>query len=182
MPVERLDWCFAAASTSKPPGSENGEDPRPLALVEVAPDGEPFKYPVPVTSLASSQALAQFYRDRADAENAFEELNSHRGWGDSTTRDPARCRWWHGRWSTTGGLFARLTDPDRNAQATTSRRLLLHVVAGPQGVIAMKLSMVFALPFSMVVMPTGPLAICLIPKVFSPPKDTSGSSGNIQFL
>lgn len=37
-------------------------------------------------------ALAQLYRDRADAENNFDELKNQWGWGGFTTQDLARCR------------------------------------------------------------------------------------------
>jgi len=38
-------------------------------------------------------AIAQSYRDRADAENGFDELKNQWGWGGYTTRDIARCCW-----------------------------------------------------------------------------------------
>jgi hypothetical protein len=86
-----------------------------------------------VTSVdAEILTLAQLYRDRADAENAFDELKNHWGWGGFTTHDLARCRlmartvaliydWWT--------LFARLVDPSRHTEAITSRPLLLQAVA-----------------------------------------------------
>ncbi|MDF0664722.1 MAG: transposase [Nitrospira sp.] len=37
-------------------------------------------------------ALAQLYRDRADAERTFDELKHQWGWGGFTTQDLARCR------------------------------------------------------------------------------------------
>jgi hypothetical protein len=43
-------------------------------------------------------ALAQLYRDRADAENNFDELKNQWGWGGFTTQDLARCRSWRGWW------------------------------------------------------------------------------------
>ena len=114
-------------------GSEDGEGQRLLAFAEVASGGELFEYAVLVTSLSSELlTLAQLYRDRGDSENVFDELKNHWGWGGFTTRDLARCRlmaravalvydWW--------SLFARLIDPDRHAEAITSRPLLLHAVA-----------------------------------------------------
>jgi hypothetical protein len=36
--------------------------------------------------------IAQLYRDRGDAENAFDELKNQWGWGGFTTQDLARCR------------------------------------------------------------------------------------------
>jgi len=77
-------------------------------------------------------SVAQLYRDRADAENAFDELKNQWGWAGFTTRDLKRCQhmarlialiydWW--------SLFARLADPDHHREAITSRPLLLHGVA-----------------------------------------------------
>ena len=77
-------------------------------------------------------SLAQLYRDRADSENAFDELKNQWGWAGFTTRDLKRCQlmarlialvynWW--------SLFARLADPDHHREAITSRPLLLHGVA-----------------------------------------------------
>lgn len=76
--------------------------------------------------------LAQLYRDRADAENNFDELKKQWGWGGYTTQDLARCRlmarmvalvynWWN--------LFVRLAQPHKHFAAITSRPLLLHGVA-----------------------------------------------------
>ena len=72
------------------------------------------------------------YRDRADAENPFDELKNHWGWGGFTTHDLKRCRlmaritaliynWW--------SLFVRLADPTQHSEAITSRPLLLHAPA-----------------------------------------------------
>ena len=72
-------------------------------------------------------SVAQLYRDRADAENSFDELKNHWGWGGFTTQDLKRCRfmaritalvynWW--------SLFVRLADPDRHTEAITSRPLM----------------------------------------------------------
>jgi hypothetical protein len=37
-------------------------------------------------------SLGQLYRDRADAENAFDELKNPWGWGGFTTHDLHRCQ------------------------------------------------------------------------------------------
>ncbi len=74
----------------------------------------------------------ELYRDRADAENNFDELKNQWGWGGFTTRDLARCRlmarmvalvynWWN--------LFVRLAQPHKHFEAISSRPLLLHGVA-----------------------------------------------------
>ena len=92
-----------------------------------------YEYAVLVTSTSHPIfSLAQLYRDRADAENNFDELKNQWGWGGFTTRDLARCRlmarmvaliynWWN--------LFVRLAQPHKHFEAISSRPLLLHGVA-----------------------------------------------------
>ena len=73
--------------------------------------------------------VAQLYRDRAEAENVFDELKNQWGWAGFTTQDHQRCQilarivaliynWW--------SLFTRLAIPNRHTEATTSRPLLLQ--------------------------------------------------------
>ena len=104
-----------------------------LAFVETLECVKKYEYAVLVTSLEGEiLTLAQHYRDRADAENPFDELKNHWGWGGFTTRDLKRCQimarhtaliynWW--------SLFVRLAIPEKHTEATTSRPLLLHAVA-----------------------------------------------------
>lgn len=106
-----------------------------LSFLEVEREGERqiYELAVLVTSLeAEILTLAQLYRDRADCENAFDELKNHWGWGGFTTQDLKRCRlmastvalvynWW--------SLFVRLADPEHHREVITSRPLLLHAVA-----------------------------------------------------
>ena len=92
-----------------------------------------YEYAVLVTSTAYEiLTLAQLYRDRADAENNFDELKNQWGWGGFTTQDLARCRlmarmvalvynWWT--------LYVRLAQPHKHFEAISSRPLLLHGVA-----------------------------------------------------
>lgn len=92
-----------------------------------------YEYAVLVTSTRHAiRTLAQLYRDRADAENNFDELKNQWGWGGFTTQDLARCRlmarmvalvynWWN--------LFVRLAQPHKHFEAISSRPLLLHGVA-----------------------------------------------------
>ena len=92
-----------------------------------------YEYAVLVTSLGDEiLAVAQLYRDRAEAENIFDELKNQWGWTGFTTHDLRRCQilgrtiaviynWWT--------LFARLAIPNRHTEATTSRPLLLNGVA-----------------------------------------------------
>jgi len=99
----------------------------------VGPDKQLWEYAALVTSLDSEiLTLGQLYRDRADAENVFDELKNQWGWGGFTTQDLTRCRllagtvaliynWW--------SLFARLADPEHHREAVTSRPLLLSAIA-----------------------------------------------------
>lgn len=75
--------------------------------------------------------LGQLYRDRADAENAFDELKNQWGWGGFTTHDRHRCQLsaWavaliYNRWS----LFVRLANPQARREAITSRPWLMSSV------------------------------------------------------
>ena len=100
-----------------------------LAFVEKDVPAKGYEYAVLVTDLAYDVgALAQLYRDRGDAENAFDELKNQWGWGGFTTHDLKRCRlsamtvalaynWW--------SLFVRLAHPEARLEAITSRPLLL---------------------------------------------------------
>jgi len=103
-----------------------------LGFVETGKDGPLYEYAVLVTSLPDEiLALGQHYRDRADAENNFDELKNQWGWSGFTTHDLKRCQimariialvynWW--------SLFTRLAIPEKHAEAITSRPLLLNAV------------------------------------------------------
>jgi Transposase DDE domain group 1 len=94
---------------------------------------ELYEYTVLVTSLPDEVlSIAQLYRDRAEAENIFDELKNQWGWTGFTTQDVRRCQilartiaviynW--------GSLFTRLAIPNRHTEAITSRPLLLNGVA-----------------------------------------------------
>ncbi|MBK8816546.1 MAG: lipase maturation factor family protein [Methylococcaceae bacterium] len=110
---------------------QNQQGPRQLSFAELTDDDVAvYEYSVLVTSLDIEMlSVAQLYRDRADAENSFDELKNHWGWGGFTTQDLKRCRfmaritalvynWW--------SLFVRLADPDRHTEAITSRPLMLY--------------------------------------------------------
>lgn len=104
-----------------------------LSFPEIHDGTAIHEYAVLVTSLdAEVLTIAQLYRDRADCENAFDELKNQWGWGGFTTHDLARCRlaarmvalvynWWN--------LFVRLAEPDKHLEAITSRPLLLAAIA-----------------------------------------------------
>ena len=91
-----------------------------------------YEYAVLVTNTDYEiLALGQLYRDRADAENAFDELKNQWGWGGFTTHDLHRCQrvaravaliynWW--------SLFVRLANPEARREAITSRPWLMSAV------------------------------------------------------
>jgi hypothetical protein len=91
-----------------------------------------YEYAVLVTNTDYEVlGLGQLYRDRADAENAFDELKNQWGWGGFTTHDLHRCQlaargvalaynWW--------SLFVRLAHPDARREAITSRPWLMSSV------------------------------------------------------
>jgi hypothetical protein len=91
-----------------------------------------YEYVVLVTNLKENlTTLLHLYRQRADVENAYDELKNQWGWGGFTTRDLLRCQtaawtvalvynWWN--------LFVRCADPQRAREAITSRPLLLYSV------------------------------------------------------
>ena len=103
-----------------------------LAFVEKDTPAKGYEYAVLVTDLAyDTHAIAQLYRDRGDAENAFDELKNQWGWGGFTTHDLQRCRlsamtvalaynWW--------SLFVRLAHPEGRLEAITSRPFLLSAI------------------------------------------------------
>ena len=106
---------------------------RRLGFIEIGPDQEAWEYAALVTSLDDEiLTVGQLYRDRADCENAFDELKNQWGWGGFTTQDLTRCRllagivaliynWW--------SLFVRLADPEHHREAITTRPLLLSAIA-----------------------------------------------------
>jgi hypothetical protein len=91
-----------------------------------------YEYAVLVTNTDYELlSLGQLYRDRADAENAFDELKNQWGWGGFTTQDLARCQlsaqavaliynWW--------SIFVRLANPEARREAITSRPWLMSSV------------------------------------------------------
>lgn len=104
-----------------------------LGLAEITERGVVYEYAVLVTSLEEEIfTLAQHYRDRAGAENNFDELKNQWGWAGFTTQDLKRCQlmahvtalvynWWT--------LFTRMAIPEQHAEAITSRPLLLAGIA-----------------------------------------------------
>src|ERR1039457_5853627 len=95
-------------------------------------DVELWEYAVLVTNSGYAlESMAQLYRDRADAENGFDELKNQWGWGGFTTQDMERCQtsaravaliynWW--------SWYCRAAKPEARMEAITSRALLLAAV------------------------------------------------------
>jgi len=91
-----------------------------------------WEYAVLVTDVGYPiESIAQLYRDRADAENGFDELKNQWGLSGFTTQDIARCQttaracalvynWWSG--------YCRAAHPSARMEAITSRPLLLAAV------------------------------------------------------
>jgi hypothetical protein len=114
-------------------GVRDGQNQLRLSFAEIGEDTALWEYAVLVTSLDEEVlSIAQLYRDRADCENAFDELKNQWGWGGFTTKDLARCQlaarmvalvynWWN--------IFVRLAEPDKHLEAITSRPLLLAGIA-----------------------------------------------------
>jgi hypothetical protein len=109
------------------PGSEQWDtEPAPWAgkIAVLVSDLDPVAYP--------PEAVALIYRQRADAENIYDELKNQWGWGGYTTQSLAPSRimanlialvynWWH--------LYVRLFDAEHHREAITSRPALLGGVA-----------------------------------------------------
>lgn len=109
------DLCASRSSSIKRRPASNNSD-LSNSRVRGAGQSQAEEYAVLVTSLPCDVlALGQLYRDRADAENSFDELKNQWGWGGFTTHDLHRCQlsaravaliynWW--------SLFVRLANPD----------------------------------------------------------------------
>ena len=103
-----------------------------IELLLPSTDVEVWEYAVLVADCPYPlESVAQLYRDRADAENAFDELKNQWGWGGFTTRDMSRCQtaaravalvynWW--------SWYCRAAKPEARMEAATSRPLLLAAV------------------------------------------------------
>lgn len=98
----------------------------------IVPAAEHYEYAILVSSLdVPPLTLAQHYRDRAAAENNFDELKNQWGWGGFVTQDLKRTQimarltaqvynWWT--------IFTRLAVPEKHLEAMSSRPQLLHGV------------------------------------------------------
>lgn len=95
-------------------------------------DDKLWEYAVLVTDVSYPiESVAQLYRDRADAENAFDMLKNQWGLEGFTTQDMTRCQtmaracaliynWW--------SWYCRAAHPQARMEAITSRPLLLAAV------------------------------------------------------
>ena len=96
--------------------------------------GDWYEHAVLVTNWAERDvlAVAQIYRDRAGAENLFDELKNQWGWTGFTTQDLKRSQlmarivaliynWW--------SIFTRMATGASHGEAITTRPLLQHAVA-----------------------------------------------------
>lgn len=103
-----------------------------LALAISVAEAPAYEYQVLVTNLSDEiMSIADLYRQRADAENAYDELKNQWGWGGFMSKDLLRCQvaarnvaliynWW--------SLFVACAQPERGREAMTSRPLLLCAV------------------------------------------------------
>ena len=115
--------------------SEKGGKQRVLPGMRVEQrGGEWYEYSVLVTSREERDLarLTQDYRNRADAENMFDELKNQWGWTGYTTRDTKRSQlmarlvalvynWW--------GIFTRMGTGGTHREAITTRPALMEGVA-----------------------------------------------------
>jgi hypothetical protein len=106
--------------------------PKQLGFAELGGQVDVYEYSALTTSLDhETPSIAQLYRDRAGAEDNFDGLKNHWGWGGFTTQGLKRCRymarvtaliynWW--------GLSVRLANPDQHSGALTSRPLMPYAI------------------------------------------------------
>jgi len=96
-------------------------------------DGEQYEQAVLVTCWPERDllAVAQTYRDRADAENLFDELKNQWGWTGFTTQDLKRsqlmarmCALIYNWWT----IFTRMGTGETHGEAITTRPLLQQAV------------------------------------------------------
>lgn len=116
---------------------ETEDDPAQLSLPGMTLEhkgGEWYEHAVLVTSWAERDllAVAQTYRDRAGAENLFDELKNQWGWTGFTTQDLKRSQlmarmvaliynWWC--------IFTRMGTGETHGEAITTRPLFQQAIA-----------------------------------------------------
>jgi hypothetical protein len=109
------------------------EDQTCFPFLASMPNSDEYEFAILVTTLELDIfTIAQLYRDRATSENHFDELKNQWGWGGFVTQDLKRSQimariiaqiynWWT--------LFVRWVNPEKHAEAITSRPLMLYGVA-----------------------------------------------------
>jgi len=107
------------------------EQKHPPELISEA-QAPSHEHQILVTNLTlEALSLADLYRQRADSENAYDELKNQWGWDGFMSKDLLRCQvaarnvalvynWWK--------LFVSCADPVRGREAITSRPLFLSAV------------------------------------------------------
>lgn len=117
----------------KKPKNMKKAEQKNFPFLAFIPDSEEYEFAILITTLEMEiLTIAQLYRDRATSENHFDELKRQWGWGGFVTQDLKRSQimaritaqiynWWT--------LFARWVNPDKHAEAITSRPLMLYGVA-----------------------------------------------------
>ena len=108
------------------PCSETEQPSLPIAVP--VDEEQQYEWQILVTSLGYEPAtIAQLYRDRADCENAIDELKNQWGWCGFTSKDLAPTRimaliialvynWWN--------IFCRLGESKKHQEAVSSRNTL----------------------------------------------------------
>jgi len=117
----------------KKPKKMKKEEQLNFPFIAFMPDSDQYEFAMLITTLEMEIfTIAQLYRDRATSENHFDELKRQWGWGGFVTQDLKRSQimariiaqiynWWT--------LFVRWINPEKHAEAITSRPLMLYGVA-----------------------------------------------------
>ena len=117
----------------KKPKNMKKSEQKNFPFLAFMPNSEEYEFAILITTLEMDiLTIAQLYRDRATSENHFDELKRQWGWGGFVTQDLKRSQimarinaqiynWWT--------LFVRWVNPDKHADAITSRPLMLYGVA-----------------------------------------------------
>ena len=136
--VRETPACAPIAIEGKPRRGKDRQSPLPRAQGE-GWDGQTTPWSGKIAVLVSSldpgafpaQAMPGQYRDRADAENGFDELKNQWGWGGFTSRKLSSSRlmanlvalfynWWN--------LYVRFYDEEHHREAIRSRPMLMQGV------------------------------------------------------
>ncbi len=118
---------------SAPTAQDDATQPMLTGLTVEYKGGQMYEHAVLVTNWAENNlwAVAQMYRDRADAENIFDELKNQWGWRGFATQDLKRSRlmarlvalifnWW--------SIYTRMGTGPVHAEAISTRPLLQQAI------------------------------------------------------